>query len=380
MSGRVIYAGFEYQQPMGGFRMLSAHVSMLVEAGVEAYRWSPTPGFRYKWFDDDVPTLSGVELDLRADDMLVLPEIVVMPEHDPAPGGRKVIFSQTPHRHFVSCPDVERYPGWSTDPVIWTVSEAGVRLLRRAIPYLPPPRLIPNPIETDLFRPAGRRVPSIAWMPRKRPLEGALLSQILQNDPRTSGVELRPISGLPQREVARVLSDTSVFIALNAPEGEGFGLPVAEALASGCLVTGYPADGGDELFASPAAWPVPDLCTVDLAERALELLQLPDDEPVRRAGRQWVTERYNTRTALTALLEAVEAARAQPGSAARATHPSAWEMEYLQRLMPEWMLGSGKASPGGTEGQMTKWINRIRTYPGQGTGTPADKPTAASPW
>jgi hypothetical protein len=380
MSGRVIYAGFEYQQPMGGVRMQTAHVSMLVKAGVDAYRWSPTPGFRYRWFDDDVPTLSGVELELTADDTLILPEIVVMPEHDPAPGGRKVIFSQTPHIHFLACPDVERYPGWSTDPVIWTVSKAGVKLLSRAIPHFPPPRLIPNPVDADLFRPAARRVRSITWMPRKRPLESTLLKQILQNDPRSSGVELRPINGLPQREVARVLSDSSVFIALNAPEGEGFGLPVAEALASGCLVTGYPADGGDELFAAPAAWAVPDLCAVELADRALELLDLPDQDRLRAAGRQWVTERYNAEVTLTALLEAVQAARALPASATRATHPSAWEMEYLKRLIPQWVLDSSKEPAGGAAAQVPRWLSQVRTYPGQGTGTPAGRPAAASSW
>jgi hypothetical protein len=337
MTGRVIYAGFEYQMPQGGIKIQAAHVSMLAEAGVKAYRWSPTPGFRYNWFYDDVPTLSGIELDLAADDILVLPEASVIPAHDPAPGARKVIFSQSPFLHFLCCADVKRYPGWSTDPVIWTVSETAVRLLGRAIPHFPAPRLIPNPVDADLFRPAARRVRSIAWMPRKRPLESTLLKQILQTDPRSAGVELRTIDGLPHREVARVLSDSSVFIALNAPEGEGFGMPTAEALASGCLVAGYPG-GCDDLFAAPAAWAVPDLRTVELADRALALLQLPDQDRVRAAGREWVTERYNAKATLTALLEAVQVARAQPASAARATHPSAWEMEYLKRLLPQWML------------------------------------------
>lgn len=343
MSGRVIYAGFEYQQPMGGIRKLSEHVSMLAAAGVEAYRWSPTPGFRYTWFHDDAPTVAGLELDLAADDLLVLPEIVVLPDHDPAPGGRKVVFSQTPHMHFLNCPDIGHYPGWSLDPMIWTVSKAGVELLSRMMPYLPPPRLVPNPIDAELFRPAARRVPSIAWMPRKRPMESTLLKQILQNDPRSAGVELRPMRGLGHEEVARVMSDTSVFIALNAPEGEGFGLPVAEAMASGCLVAGYPADGGDELFASPSAWGVPNLRTIELADRALELLTLPDTERVRAAGRQWVTERYNAEVTLAALLEAVQAARVQPGSAVRATHPSAWTLEWIKPLIPQWVTEGNKA-------------------------------------
>ena len=188
-----------------------------------------------------------------------------------------------------------------------------------------------------MFRPAGRRVPSIAWMPRKRQAEATLLRKILQHDPRSSGVELRELRGLGHREVARALSDTSVFIALGEPAGEGLGLPAAEALASGCLVVGYPGGGGEELFEAPSAWAVPDIRPVELADRALDLLRRPDQEQLRADGRQWVTERYNSKATLTALLEAVAAARAHPGSAGRATHPSAWQSEWLRALLPVWL-------------------------------------------
>ncbi|HEY2237957.1 MAG TPA: glycosyltransferase [Streptosporangiaceae bacterium] len=347
MSGRVIYAGFEFQQPMGGIRMLSQHVSMLVAAGVDAYRWSPTPGFRYTWFHDDVPTLSGLQIDLHADDTLVVPEIVVLPNRDYAPGGRVVIFSQTPHMHFLNCPDIDRYPGWDTEPSIWTVSRAGVELLSRTIPHLPPPQLVLNPVDAELFRPASRRVRSIAWMSRKRPMESTLLSQLLRHDPRGAGVELRDIRGLGHAEVARIMSDTSVFVALNAPEGEGFGLPVAEAMASGCLVTGYPMDGGEELFEAPAAWPVYSQRVVDLADQALTLLDTPDQDEIRAAGRHWVTERYNEKVTMDALLGAVQAARSRPASAARATHPSAFHTEWSKVLIPGWIrdVSRGSSAP-----------------------------------
>ncbi|MBW4718626.1 glycosyltransferase [Saccharothrix obliqua] len=332
MTGRVIYAGFETQHPIGGIRLLTEHVSLLVAAGVDAYRWSPTPGFRYSWFADDVPTLSGVELDLGADDVLVVPEVAVLPDRDPAPRGRRVVFVQGHYLTFLTCPDVERYPGWDTPPALWAVSRDGVRVLARAVPDLPA-RLVPNPVDAGVFRP-GVKVPSIAWMSRKRPSESALLKQILRNDPRSAGVELRDVRGLSHGEVARVLSDTSVFVALGAPEGEGFGLPVAEALASGCLVTGYGLGGGDELFEAPSAWPVANLRTVELADRALELVRLPDADRLRAAGRQWLVDRYNAEVTTKALLTAVEAARALPGEATRATHPAAWQDEIMRAMAP----------------------------------------------
>ncbi|MFG2907034.1 glycosyltransferase [Kitasatospora sp. NPDC048286] len=332
MTGRVIYASFEFQFPLGGIRALNQQVSLLRAAGVEAFRWTPTPGFRYTWFADDVPALSGTTLDLGPEDVLVLPEVSVLPDHDPAPGGRKVVFSQGHYVTFLAGPGPGPYPGWSSRPALWTVSKAGVDMLRRALPEYEP-HLVPSVIDTESFRPAATgRVRRIAWMSRKRPVESTLLRRLLHADPRSRGVDLYDIHAVPHEEVARVLSDTSVFIALGAPEGEGFGLPPAEAMASGCLMTGYAAGGGAELFDSPSAWRIPELETDRLADKALELLDLPDQDEVRRAGRQWVADRYTADAAVRALVEGIRQARALPGGPARATHPAAWMDELLKRF------------------------------------------------
>jgi hypothetical protein len=331
MGGRVIYTDVEFPIPLGGVRINSKHVELLAKAGVDAYRWSPTPGFRYSWFDDsEVPTLSGLELDLAAEDILVMDGIGVLKGRDPAPGGRKVIFNQGHFLTFFTCPDVDPYPGYTPDPGIWTISRESVDILKRVHPHLSAPQLVPNPIDSELFRPAGRRVPSIAWMPRNRPAESLLLERLLRNDPRSEGVELREIRGLTHEQVAEVLADTSVFVHLGTPEGEGFGLPAAEALASGCLVTGYPLGGGEELFEAPSAFRVPDLRTGLLADRALDLVHQPDTDKVREEGRQWLVERYNDKVTTAALLQAVEAARALPGGPARATHPVSWQGEVAR--------------------------------------------------
>ncbi|MFJ1617975.1 glycosyltransferase [Streptomyces sp. NPDC088251] len=332
MAGRVIYASFEFQFPLGGIRVLNQQISLLRAAGVEAFRWTPTPGFRYTWFDDDVPTLSGMTLDLGPEDVLVLHEVSVVPGHDPAPGGHKVIYSQGHYLNFLTCPDPGPYPGWPVRPALWAISQAGVEMLRRALPEFEP-HLVPNIIDTELFRPASTgRVRRIAWMSRKRPIESTLLRRLLHTDPRSTDIDLYDIHAVPHEEVARVLSETSVFIALGAPEGEGFGLPPAEAMASGCLVTGYAGGGGAELFDSPSAWRIPELETAQLADKALELLDLPDQDEIRRAGRQWVADRYTTRAATAALIEGIRKARALPGGAASATHPAAWMEELLRRF------------------------------------------------
>jgi len=331
MAGRVVYASFEVRFPLGGIRVLSQQVGLLRAAGVEAYRWTPTPGFRYPWFDDDVPTLSGLTLDLDEDDVLVVPEVAVVPGHDPAPGGHTVIYSQGQYITFLASADLDPYPGWATPPALWAVSHAGVRMLRRALPGFEP-HLVPNVIDTELFRPAENRVRRIAWMSRRRPMETTLLRRLLRSDPRSQGVELHDIDRVSHEEVARILGETSVFIGLSNPEGEGFGLPTAEAMAAGCLVTGYPGGGGAELYDSPSAWPIPELATDELADRALELLDLPGQDEVRSAGRQWVRDRYNTKIATDALVEGIRLARARPGGATTATHPTRWMAEIVRHF------------------------------------------------
>lgn len=329
MPGRVIYMAPEVPVAAGGVRMLSRHVSLLTAAGIDAFLWCPTPGYRYTWFDEDVPMLSGLELDLDAADLLVVPEPAVLPGRDPAPGARKAIFNQNHFYTLAAWPDPSGYPGWSPAPSIWTASTESADVLARMCPEIPP-RRIPYPIETDLFRPARERTRSIAFMPRKRPQEAMLLKRLLAVTPGAKDVELYELTGLSETEVAEVLGRTSVFIALGL--FEGFGLPVAEALSAGCLVVGYPAGGGTELFEAPGTFAVPDQRPLLLVDEAVRLLDLPAADDLREAARQWVVERHSAKSIVPTLLAAIEAAQAGPGAAARAVHFTAWKDEIMAAI------------------------------------------------
>ncbi|MEI8406349.1 MULTISPECIES: glycosyltransferase [unclassified Kribbella] len=321
MSGRVIYAVKEPEAPGGGLRVIARHVELLLDAGIEAAIWCRTPGYRIPWFANSLPMVSGDHLDLTAEDLLVVPELYLLPGVDPAPGARKVIFNQNHFLTFWSWRDTEGYPGWDPEPHVWAVSRESMDVLARVHLHLPLSH-IPNPVDGELFRPGPRDVRRIAWMPRRRPLEATIVERILRNDPRTKDVELLSLSGLSEEQVADALGQTSVFIALGI--SEGFGLPVAEALSAGCLVVGYPAGGGVELFEAPGAWAIPDARPHLLADRALALADVPADDPLRLAAREWIGARYNADITRQALVAAVTAARTQPGEATTATHPTVW--------------------------------------------------------
>lgn len=320
--GRIVYAGFATPHHSGGVHVMTQHVRLLRERGHEAWLWLPDPHDRTEWIADDVPMLFGATTPIGADDLLVLPETPTVQGRDPAPGARKVIFNQNHFYTFAAGAPGEDFPGWAPAPALWVVSEESRDVLAAALPGLPV-SLVPNPVDGELFAPCASEQLRVSWFPKKRPREASLLKRLLVDDERLSGVDLVELVRTPRAEVAATLGSSAVFVALG--HTESFGLPVAEALASGCLVVGYDGGGGHELFEAPGAWRVPDQRPLLLRDQVADLIQHIDAlAPVRAANRRWVLDRYPFARTGAALQEAVAAAFARPGTEAVAEHPVAW--------------------------------------------------------
>lgn len=321
MTGRILYAGFATPRHSGGVHVLTQHVQLLGASGYQAWLWLPTA--RPAWVDATVPVLVGPTLEIGAADLLVLPEVPIVPGLDPAPGARKVIFNQNHFYTYAAAPGGgSDYPGWSPAPAVWAVSTESRDVLASLLVDLDV-RLVPNPVDGELFRPGPPTGPRVSWFPRKRPREASLLARLLAVDPRLAEVELCPLTDAPRTTVAQTLGATTVFVSLG--HSESFGLPVAEAFASGCLVVGYDGGGGYELFEAPGAWRVPEQRPLLLRDAVVDLLSRADElSELREANRAWVLERYGFERTASALESAVAAALARPGAAATATHPVTW--------------------------------------------------------
>ncbi|MEF2976442.1 glycosyltransferase [Subtercola sp. YIM 133946] len=347
--GRIVYAGFATRHHSGGVHVMTQHVRLLRESGHEAWLWLPDSDDRSDWIADDLPIMFGATTPIAADDLLVLPETPTIQGRDPAPGARKVIFNQnhfytfaagdpgdlrdSGHPRDPAAPGDPRdsghpaapaahFPGWAPNPAIWAVSAESRDVLVAALPGLPV-SLVPNPVDGELFTPGRADRLRVSWLPKKRPREASLLKRLLADDPRLAGVELVELVQAPRAEVAATLGISAVFIALG--HSEGFGLPVAEALAAGCLVVGYDGGGGHELFEAPGAWRVPDQRPLLIRDQVADLIANVDAlAPVRIANRRWVLERYPFARTAAALEAAVAAALARPGADSIAVHPAAW--------------------------------------------------------
>ena len=82
-------------------------------------------------------------------------------------------------------------------------------------------------------------------MPQKRLAESIFIKKMLQSCfPSSLLYEWQEISGLMHTEVLKILADARIFLSLQ--RFDGFGLPALEAMAAGCLVTGFNGQGGAE--------------------------------------------------------------------------------------------------------------------------------------
>ena len=85
-------------------------------------------------------------------------------------------------------------------------------------------------------------------MPRKNSEHSRIVLNLIQNQAwfKDSGWSFTPIVNKTHKDVAKLLADSSLFLSFGYPEG--FGLPLAEAVVSGCSVVGYDGIGGTEIF------------------------------------------------------------------------------------------------------------------------------------
>jgi len=106
---------------------------------------------------------------------------------------------------------------------------------------------IVNAIE-PIFRADQAKADRMHWMPRKNPSHVQAVLQGLQRCGlrHSGGWQGEPLANLSHAEVADRLNGARLFLAFGHPEG--FGLPIAEAMAAGCWVVGYSGGGGTELF------------------------------------------------------------------------------------------------------------------------------------
>ena len=253
----------DVDKAIGGVKQLYRHVEHLVDLGWDAAVVTEFAGFRPSWFDSDAPSLSfeeciGSDVFSPEKTILVLPETYLGVNLFSYRGldlsaFARVIFNQNAYYSYgQGGEDVSKqlqmfYDNPSTLQVL-SVSEDTHNFLGLNL-GLTDSRLsrIVNAIE-PIFRSDQNTQNYMHWMPRKNPLEvqSVLLGIQRAGMLHSQGWIGEALQGLSHAHVAEKLNRAKIFLSFGHPEG--FGLPIAEAMASGCWVVGYSGGGGRELF------------------------------------------------------------------------------------------------------------------------------------
>jgi glycosyltransferase involved in cell wall biosynthesis len=295
-SGETIYYLCpDHGTPSGGVRALYKHVDILNAAGRPAAVLHHRDGYACEWFEHSTRVVGAGSVRLHPHDVLVVPEIYG-PHFDVLPKGPKLVaFSQNAYLTFAHLRTGQRL-SYERFAAALTISEDSAEYLRFAFPALKV-TVVSNAIDPEVFNSALHPPPRrIAMMPRKRPHDAQQILRLL--GARLRGWEVAAIESSSEAEVAAALRYSPIFLALG--KQEGFGLPAAEAMASGCFVVGFPGFGGREIFDPTVSAPVEDGDVLAAARELAAAMGAYEDRPeeVRAAGaraRDHVIERFAPR-------------------------------------------------------------------------------------
>ena len=246
-------------KPVGGIKQMHRVAEAIQACGHEVVLVQDSAAFHPGWFHSDLPTTDRQSWSARTDltperDVVILAETFLPSLPAFKPGVPKILLNQNGAYSFGIVG--ERFA--TTDKVlalyrhpdlqqIWCVSEHDRRLLSLGLD-LPAERVkrLVNGLEPQVQPPTTAKQWQVAYMPRKNSHDANVVTALLQQQSWWSGWSLRVIENCSHADVIATLQRSLVFLSFGHPEG--FGLPVAEAMACGCAVVGYSGLGGRELF------------------------------------------------------------------------------------------------------------------------------------
>ena len=249
----------DISSPIGGVKQIHRLAEGLVHTGRSATIIQDSASFHPGWFTSNVATVSKSDLFKRTDlhpskDIFILPETYAPRFSTYCPSFPKIIFNQNGSYsfgtnsskgwfkvsrllHLYSHPEIKR---------ILTVSEYDSNLLVNGF-SIPAERvgLIVNPIGDMPKILPSRKAKSIVYFTRKNQKDVSIVVEMIKHSGFANDWSFLPISNLPHSQVLNAFQSSWLYLSFGHPEG--FGLPVAEALANGCAVVGYTGLGRELL-------------------------------------------------------------------------------------------------------------------------------------
>lgn len=245
----------------GGLRRLYILADYFIEAGHQAIINIEDKSTN-SWFKHSVPENQIINPDIR-----IIPE-VLQKKH---PTAKNILYYQA---HWDP-------PEGNYSTIITTSSFLQKRLREEGYDS----QIIKYGIDSNIFKPdSSKRIfGTIAYMPRKNSEEATLIKQLI---PEFKFVE---IEGKIEKEVASLLQQSDIFLALSRLEG--FGIPPAEAALCESLCIGYDAKGGADWMNENTYVPCSD--PAEIAFKCREAILSRRYDYRRKNARNIILEKYS---------------------------------------------------------------------------------------
>lgn len=252
----------DLETPSGGIKQLHRFAECLVQLQQSVYLVQDDPNFKPHWFKSKIPCISKSDWNfgrhLNSDsNIIILPETFISTINKFPTNIPKIIFNQNTSYSFgMPFGDTLFKPSlilsYYMRPdvlAVCCVSLYDYEVLTSAF-RIPANRvfLIRNCIDCGTIVPfdSPKLPKSICIMKRKNYRDALIVQELLMRQPCFSGWSFVRINNMSHEEVISTFQSSTLFLSFGFPEG--FGLPVAEALAMQTLVIGYSGLGGKELF------------------------------------------------------------------------------------------------------------------------------------
>ena len=275
---RVVFPVFQNDNlPSGAVKQTYRHVDILNSLGILACVAYQNPDFRCTWFENTTNVMSWNDIEMTADDYLVLGE--TSPSVPPIAGAdrsAKVVLCQNPFQSVLGF-----------DKNLWLIRQ----IYKEAAAVLCPSKMAESKLrfmfpssrvlrfQYSFDRPpwayTDQKEKLVAVVPRDMEVLINAIIAVTSLKWVPGGWSLVRIKDMAEASVASNLRRCAVFLSLS--DKTGFGMPPVEAMACGCVVVGFSGFGGSEYMDPSICFPVPDMDYIGLAETLINVMAKPVD-------------------------------------------------------------------------------------------------------
>ncbi len=328
MKQKLYFICTENKEPIGGIKQLYRQVDILNKNGFNAFIVHRKKGFRHKWFQNNTKIIYNLAIFNKIDEIFkkkvkplkIIKNYIRTKKDDPIDDNgiliipeifgpyissinnkiQKVIFNQNCYYTFNNCSldESKNNPIYLDEKFLASivVSEDSKKYLEYSFPKSITHRIHLGINTNKFFYNKASKKKQIAFMPRKLEDDIIQIINILKIKSNLGNWDFVAIHNKTEDEVATILNESSIFLSLN--HREGFGLPPAEAMASGCIVIGYAGQGGKEYFSPNFSFKIDEGNIIQFVEKIEEVAVMFNNNNTNLLEMQenasiYISENYN---------------------------------------------------------------------------------------